>query len=227
MHNESLAIVAELIWAAMVDSVSLQEYPSSEMEQIELFGNSEASYSVSEVTIKLRDLIESQSDLQSIWVQGEVSNFSQPKSGHLYFTIKDESAELRCVMWRSMAANQAFIPQDGESIEIHGGISIYEARGQYQFYADEIRPIGEGALYQAFLKLKKRLEEEGLFDTDHKLPLPERPEHIGIIASPSGAALKDILNTLERRFPLAQVTLAPAAAQGTHAAKEMLQASIG
>lgn len=194
------------------------------MQQIELFGENELSYSVSELTIKLRDLIESQSDLQSIWVQGEVSNFSQPKSGHLYFTIKDDKAELRCVMWRSMAANQSFLPQDGAAIEVHGGISIYEARGQYQFYVDEIRPLGEGALYQAFIKLKNALESEGLFDPKHKLSLPERPRKIGIIGSPSGAALRDILNTLARRYPLGQVLVAPAAAQGNAAAKEMLAA---
>lgn len=191
------------------------------MQQIELFGPENDSYTVSELTIKLRNLIEAHSDFQSLWVQGEVSNFSRPKSGHLYFTIKDDSAELRCVMWRSMASNQAYLPQDGDAIEVHGGISVYEARGQYQFYADEIRPFGEGALFQAFQKLKAKLEAEGLFEISHKLPLPERPAKIGIIASPSGAALRDILNTLARRYPLAKVILAPAAAQGNSAAQEM------
>ena len=191
------------------------------MQQFELFETNEGSYTVSELTLKLRKLIESQSDFQSVWVQGEVSNFSRPKSGHLYFTIKDDGAELRCVMWRSMAANQAYLPQDGDAIEVHGGISVYEARGQYQFYADEIRPFGEGALFQAFQKLKAKLESEGLFELGHKLPLPERPATIGIIASPSGAALRDILNTLMRRYPLVNVILAPAAAQGNTAAQEM------
>jgi exodeoxyribonuclease VII large subunit len=191
------------------------------MQQFEMFDTGEGSYSVSELTLKLRNLIEAQSEFQSVWVQGEVSNFSHPKSGHLYFTIKDDSAELRCVMWRSMAANQAYLPQDGDAIEVHGGISVYEARGQYQFYADEIRPFGEGALFQAFQILKSKLESEGLFDAEHKLPLPKRPEKIGIIASPSGAAFRDILNALARRFPLSKVILVPAAAQGKSAAKEM------
>ena len=189
-----------------------------------MFAGAEPSYTVSELTIKLRDLIESQSDLQAIWVAGEVSNFSRPKSGHWYFTLKDEGAELRCVMWRGMAENQAYLPQDGDAIEVHGGVSVYEARGQYQLYADEIRPAGEGALYQAFLELKSKLEAEGLFDPALKQPLPERPNRIGVITSPTGAALRDILNTLERRYPLAEVTLAPAAVQGASAPEELIAA---
>ncbi len=194
------------------------------MEQIELFAQPEQSYSVSQVTIKLRELIESQAEFQALWVQGEVSNFSRPKSGHLYFTIKDEGAELRCVMWRGMASNQSYLPQNGDAIEVHGSISIYESRGQYQLYADEIRPAGEGALFQEFLRLKAALEEEGLFDAEHKLAIPERPARIGVISSATGAALRDILDTLGRRYPIGEVVIAPATVQGPNAAKELLAA---
>jgi exodeoxyribonuclease VII large subunit len=194
------------------------------MEQMEFFADPRATFTVSELTIKLRDLIESQSDLQSVWVRGEVSNFSAPKSGHWYFTLKDEGAELRCVMWRSMAELQSYLPKDGESIEVQGGISIYEARGQYQLYASEVRPVGQGALFQEFLRLKAQLEAEGLFDPESKLPIPSRPSKIGVITSPTGAALRDILNTLARRYPLPEVFLAPATVQGPSAPADLISA---
>jgi len=192
------------------------------MEQFELFSTGEQSYSVSELTLKLRNLIEEQPELQSLWVEGEVSNLSRPQSGHWYFTLKDEGAELKAVMWRGLAGAQAYVPNDGDAIEVHGNISIYEARGQYQLYADEIRPAGQGALYEEYLRLKNKLEEEGLFDPEHKLELPLRPEKIGIITSPTGAALRDILNTLNRRYPLAEIILASAAVQGVNAPAELL-----
>ncbi len=194
------------------------------VEQFELFSAPQPTFTVSELTIKLRALIEDEPSFQSLWVQGEVSNFSRPQSGHWYFTIKDEGAELRCVMWRGMAANQAYVPTDGEAIEVHGSLSVYEARGQYQVYADEIRPAGQGALYQQFLKLKGQLDAEGLFAPEHKQPIPTRPSRIGVITSPTGAALHDILDTLRRRYPLAEIVLAPAAVQGPRAPAELLQA---
>lgn len=172
------------------------------------------SWSVAEVTRYLKDLLESDHNLADLWVQGEVSNFSQPRSGHLYFTIKDGSAALKCVMWRSMAERQRYLPRDGEAIEVHGSISVYEAGGQYQLYADTIRPVGEGALYQEFLRLKTQLEAEGLFDVERKRPIPPWPHRIGIVSSPTGAALRDMLNTLMRRYPLVEVILAPTAVQG-------------
>ena len=162
--------------------------------------------------------------MQDIWVQGELSNFSRPKSGHWYFTLKDETAELRCVMWRGMAENQAYVPQDGQALEVHGAISVYEARGQYQLYADEIRPAGEGALYQEFLRLKAKLEAEGLFDPQRKRAIPVWPRRIGLVTSPTGAALRDMLNTLARRFPLVEIILAPAAVQGPGAPAELVAA---
>ncbi len=172
------------------------------------------SWSVAQVTRYLKDLLESDHNLADLWVQGEISNFSQPRSGHLYFTIKDGSAALKCVMWRSMAQRQRYIPRNGDAIEVHGSISVYEASGQYQLYADTIRPVGEGALYQEFLRLKAQLEAEGLFDEERKRPIPEWPRRIGIVTSPTGAALRDMLNTLRRRYPLADMILAPTPVQG-------------
>jgi exodeoxyribonuclease VII large subunit len=172
------------------------------------------SWSVAEVTRYLKDLLESDHNLADLWVQGEVSNFSQPRSGHLYFTIKDDTAALKCVMWRSMAQRQRYLPRDGDAIEVHGSVSVYEAGGQYQLYADTIRPLGEGALYQEYLRLKAQLEAEGLFDEERKRPIPAWPRRIGIVSSPTGAALRDMLNTLKRRYPLVEVILAPTAVQG-------------
>ena len=172
------------------------------------------SWSVAEVTRYLKDLLEFDHNLADLWVQGEVSNFSQPRSGHLYFTIKDGTSSLKCVMWRGMAQRQRYLPRDGDAIEVHGSVSIYEVGGQYQLYADTIRPMGEGALYQEFLRLKAQLEAEGLFDEERKRPIPGWPRRIGIVTSPTGAALRDMLNTLRRRYPLAEVILAPTPVQG-------------
>jgi exodeoxyribonuclease VII large subunit len=170
--------------------------------------------SVSQVTQTLRLLIESEGGLQNIWVQGELSNFSRPKSGHWYFTLKDDGAQLPCVMWRSTTELQVRVPQEGESLEVHGGLNVYEAGGRYQLYVDEIRSAGEGALYREFLRLKAKLEAEGLFAMERKRPIPTAVRRIGIITSPTGAALRDILNTLARRFPIAEVYLVPCIVQG-------------
>jgi exodeoxyribonuclease VII large subunit len=192
------------------------------MSQLSLF---ESNYwSVTQLTHYLRDLLENDANLQDLWVQGEVSNFSRPSSGHLYFTLKDSSSALRVVMWRSAAARQAFLPRDGDAIEVHGAISLYEAGGQYQLYADLMRPVGEGALFQEFLRLKARLEAEGLFDPERKRPIPRWPHRIGIVTSPSGAAIRDIINTLRRRFPLPEIILAPTAVQGVEAPPGIVRA---
>ncbi|HEY5271137.1 MAG TPA: exodeoxyribonuclease VII large subunit [Anaerolineales bacterium] len=186
------------------------------MEQLALFDAS-PRWTVSDLTRHLRQMLEADPDLQGIWVQGEISNLSRPSSGHIYFTLKDTGASLRCVMWKTEAARLRFAPQDGMAIEAHGSLGIYEVAGQYQLYADSLRPMGEGALYQEFLRLKALLEAEGLFDEARKRPIPASPRRIGIVTSPTGAALRDILNTLRRRMPLAEVTLAPAPVQGEEA----------
>jgi exodeoxyribonuclease VII large subunit len=194
------------------------------MEQLGLFAQAQTPMTVTQVTRILREHIESEPSFQNIWVQGEISNFSRPKSGHWYFTLKDDSAALPCVLWRSQAELQVHIPKEGESLEIHGGLSIYEAGGRYQFYVDELRPAGEGALFQEFLRLKAKLEAEGLFAAERRRPLPAWVRRIGIVTSPSGAALRDVLHTLGRRFPLAEVFLAPAAVQGPDAPAQLVAA---
>lgn len=185
------------------------------MSQMHLF--EPAIWSVSNLTRYIRGLLESDLALQDVWVEGEVSNVSRPASGHIYFTIKDRGASLRAVMWRSAAARQAYTLQDGDAIEVHGAISVYDAGGSYQLYADLIRPAGQGILYQEFLRLKEKLESEGLFEVERKRPLPAWPRVIGIITSATGAALRDMLHTLRRRYPLALVILAASPVQGEEA----------
>jgi exodeoxyribonuclease VII large subunit len=194
-----------------------------DMEQLALFDAS-PRWTVTNLTHYLRQLLESDASLQGVWVQGEISNLSRPASGHIYFTLKDSSASLRCVMWRAEAARLRMTLQDGLAVDAHGSISLYEAGGQYQLYADTMRPLGEGALYQEFLRLKATLEAEGLFDPARKRPIPIFSHRIGIVTSPSGAALRDILNTLRRRFPLAEVILAPTPVQGDEAAPALVSA---
>ena len=175
------------------------------------------SLSVSELTRYLRQLMESDEILRDIWVRGEISNISRPSSGHIYFTLKDAGAALKGVIWRSTALKLRVPIESGMAVEAHGYLSIYERDGQYQIYVDAIRFSGEGYLYQEFLRLKARLEAEGLFEEDRKKPIPIFPHTIGIVTSATGAALQDMLNTLQKRFPLALVILAPAAVQGDEA----------
>jgi len=192
------------------------------MSQLSFFV--EPVLTVSELTRHVRALLENDENLQDIWVRGEVSNFSRPASGHIYFSLKDDAAVLRCVMWRNAALKLPSFPRDGDAVEVHGAISVYEAGGQYQLYADWIRMLGEGALYQEFLRLKAQLEAEGLFDPARKRPIPRFPRRIGIITSSTGAAIQDMLNTLRRRYPLAEVILAPTAVQGLEAPSGIIAA---
>src|SRR5262245_27417782 len=179
---------------------------------------------VSKLTFLIRKLLEEEEALQDVWVQGELSNVSRPASGHVYFTLKDANAALRCVMWKTSAVRLNLPLRDGLEVEVHGKIGVYEVSGQYQLYADQIRPVGEGALYQEFLRLKAMLEAEGLFDPARKRPIPELPRRIGIVTSATGAALRDILNTLRRRLPLAEVILAPSPVQGMEAPSALVKA---
>lgn len=192
------------------------------MEQAALFGT--PALTVSQITGYLRQLLESDEILQDVWVRGEVSNLSRPGSGHIYFTLKDAGAALRCVIWRTTAQRLKTAFVNGSAVEVHGYISIYERDGQYQLYVDALRLAGEGWLYQEFLRLKARLEAEGLFDPARKRPIPLRPRKIGIVTSPTGAALQDMLNTLAGRYPLVEVILAPAAVQGDAAPSEIVRA---
>ncbi len=168
--------------------------------------------------------MESDEILRDIWVSGEITNLTRPGSGHIYFTLRDENAALKCVVWKVNAIRLRMPLSDGMAVEAHGYISVYEPRGEYQLYVDALRLAGEGYLYQEFLRLKARLEAEGLFDTERKRPIPERPIVIGIVTSPTGAALQDILNTLRRRYPLAEVVISPASVQGSQAPGEIISA---
>ena len=183
-----------------------------------------AQWTVTNLTKYIRDGFESDERLQDLWVEGEVSNTSRPASGHLYFTLKDAGASLRCVMWKSSAERLELALQDGMAVAVHGKVSVYEAGGQYQLYADRLIPAGEGALYQEFLRLKAALEAEGLFAAERKRLIPAVPRRVGIVTSATGAALRDVLNTLRRRMPMAEVVLAPAAVQGEEAPGQIIEA---
>ena len=171
-------------------------------------------WTVAELTRHVRQHLDADPALQDIWLKGEVSNLSAPASGHLYFSLKDATSTLRCVIWKSDAQRLRHGPVDGKAMEVHGRVSVYEAGGQYQLYVDQVQEAGEGALYGEFVRLKQLLEAEGLFDPSRKRQIPPRPARIGVISSETGAAVHDVLDTLRRRMPLLQVILAPAPVQG-------------
>ncbi len=183
-------------------------------------------WTVSGLTKHIREALESDATLQDVWVQGEISNLSRPSSGHIYFTLKDANAALRCVMWKSTAVRLSLTLEEGSAAAVHGKIGVYEVGGLYQLYADQIRLAGEGALYQEFLRLKAALEAEGLFAAERKKPIPDVPRRIGVVTSPTGAALRDVLNTLRRRLPIAAVTVAPSAVQGEDAPAQLIQSMV-
>ena len=175
------------------------------------------AWTVAEITARIRLLLEGDAELQDVAVSGEISNLTRARSGHWYFTLKDASASLRCVMWRSAAARQRFVPQEGDAVQALGHVGVYEPRGEYQLYATMLRPMGVGDLYARFEALKAALDAEGLFDPGRKRALPAFPRVIGVVTSPQAAAFQDVCNVLRRRFPLAEVWLSPAAVQGPEA----------
>jgi len=181
-------------------------------------------YSVWEITRYIRQKLDSDELLRDIYIKGELSNVSQPTSGHVYFTLKDEYSELRCVMFRNRNALLKFRLEDGMSVIVRGHISVYEKRGRYQLYVEELQESGIGALYRAFEQLKKKLKDEGMFDATHKKPIPVIPHTIGIITSPTGAAIRDMINITRRRFPHVHILLAPVAVQGEEAAPQIVNA---
>lgn len=182
------------------------------------------AFSVHQITIYIRDLIDQDPRLADVWVEGEISNFTRASSGHLYFTLKDDSAELRCVMWRSQAAWLGFEPQHGDAVLAHGQISVYEQRGQYQLMCDTLQPAGLGELNRQFELLKARLNAEGLFDEARKRPLPAFPRAVGVVTSPTTAAFQDVLNVIRRRYPLLPVVLSPTLVQGKEAPPQIIAA---
>ncbi len=174
---------------------------------------------VSELLRDVRTLLER--GFPRVWVEGEISNFSCPRSGHWYFTLKDENAQLRCAMFRSDNRRLDFRPEDGMSVIARGRLTLYEARGDFQLVVETLEETGDGALRRAFEALKQRLLAEGLFDEARKRPLPALPRRIGVLTSPTGAALHDILSVLRRRFPAVPVRLYPIPVQGEGAAAEI------
>ena len=184
--------------------------------------NNAPVYTVSEINQQIRHFLED--NIAPLWLSGEISNFVRPSSGHWYFTLKDDGAYLRCAFFKPFSRGIKFLPQNGMQALIHGSVSLYEARGEYQFIADYIEPAGDGLLQQAFNRLKEKLSQEGLFDEQHKKTMPLYPDSIGIITSPAGAVLHDIIHVLKKRFPLINIILYPASVQGVQAPAEIISA---
>lgn len=178
--------------------------------------------SVTELTRGLSDLVEAHYD--DVWVEGELSDFTRAASGHCYFTLKDEDAQIRCVMWKHLTQYVYFEPEEGMQVRVNGQASVYERRGDLQIMAQAMREAGKGAQQEAYEELKQKLQNEGLFDADRKKALPPFPETIGVVTSGQGAALQDILSVLERRFPPAEVVLRPVPVQGLDAPQAIADA---
>ncbi len=182
-------------------------------------------YSITELTKELKQILEGA--FPKIWVEGEISNYIKHSSGHRYFTLKDQNAQIRCVMWRWMGSHLIFEPQDGLKVRASGQITVYEKSGQYQLIVTSMQPAGIGELELAFQQLKNKLADEGLFDPEHKVPIPEFPDRIGVVTSPTGAAIKDILNITSRRAPWVEIILWPVLVQGEGAAEQIAHAIRG
>jgi exodeoxyribonuclease VII large subunit len=181
-------------------------------------------YSVSQVTEYIKNLFDVDLLLQDVWVEGEVSNYFQSAAGHVYFTLKDAQSQLRCVLWRAQVALLEYLPTNGNAVLVHGRASVYEAQGSYQLYVDRIQPLGAGALFLQFEALKDKLQKEGLFAAERKRALPRLPQRLGIVTSPVGAAIRDILQILRRRYPLAELIVAPTLVQGDEAPPQIVAA---
>ena len=180
---------------------------------------------VSRVNNYIKRLLDSKPVLSNIWVKGEISNCKRHSSGHIYLTLKDEASVLKAVMFRSAASMLDFEPKDGTMVVAHGRISVYEAGGSYQLYIEDMTLDGIGDLYREFEKLKAKLSEEGLFDEQFKKPIPKFPQRIGVATAPTGAAVRDIINVITRRYPLAEILIYPTLVQG-HGAKESVVSAI-
>ncbi|MDP2859803.1 MAG: exodeoxyribonuclease VII large subunit [Bacillota bacterium] len=178
---------------------------------------------VRELTHMIRDLLQGASELQGVWVRGEISNYRRHTSGHLYFTLKDDTASVRCVMFRSKASRMKFEPEDGMAVLAYGSVSVYERDGQYQLYVDDIQPDGIGSLYKAYLQLKARLEAEGLFEAALKRRLPALPRRVGVVTSIKGAAVRDIINIARRRHPGVRLVLCEVLVQGEAAPDDIVR----
>lgn len=176
---------------------------------------------VTELNRYLKRSFDSNEILNDIWIKGEISNFKLHFSGHMYFTLKDEASQLKCVMFKSSASYLKFVPSDGMKVVCHGKITVFERDGSYQLYPDTMIPDGVGDLYVAYEKLKARLEQEGLFDTKHKKAIPSYPKRIGVVTSPTGAAVRDIINVLTRRCKRSEILIFPVQVQGDGAGEDI------
>ncbi len=179
-------------------------------------------YGVEELTRYIKEVLSGDPTLKDLWVTGEISNFHHHNSGHMYFTLKDDSSRLDAVMFKGHNSNLKFAPEDGLQVTARGYIDVYVPRGEYQFYVQQMEPEGKGALYLAYQQLKEELEEEGLFAEEEKQPIPALPTRIGVVTSPTGAAIRDILSVVERRFKNTSVLIVPSRVQGTGAADEIV-----
>lgn len=181
--------------------------------------------SVSQLNRYIKMNFDADENLANIFISGEISNFTNHyRTGHLYFTLKDDSAAVRAVMFNSSAKRLKFMPEDGMKVIARGRVSVYEASGQYQLYVDDMQPDGVGALNLAYEQLKEKLQKEGFFSELHKKPLPPYPEKVGVITSPTGAAVRDIINVLGRRFPYAEIVFCPVLVQGEGAHLQLIDA---
>ncbi|SPW34716.1 Exodeoxyribonuclease 7 large subunit [Edwardsiella tarda] len=180
-------------------------------------------FTVSRLNQTVRQLLEL--EMGQIWLSAEISNFSQPASGHWYFTLKDDKAQVRCAMFRNSNRRVTFRPQNGQQVLVRASITLYEPRGDYQLIAESMQPAGDGLLQQQFDALKQRLQAEGLFDIRHKQPLPQPARCVGVITSASGAALHDVLHVLRRRDPALPVVIYPSAVQGPRLQRSWLAPS--
>ncbi|MED4609040.1 exodeoxyribonuclease VII large subunit [Paenibacillus validus] len=181
-------------------------------------------YSIKELNRVIKNKLEADDALQNVWVRGEISNFTHHSSGHMYFTLKDADSRLKSIMFASYNQRLGFIPKEGTKVLACGNISVYERDGAYQFYVTQMQPDGIGSLYLAYEQLKKKLEAEGLFAPERKKPIPAFPRAIGVITSPTGAAVRDIIITLQRRYPSVPVLLYPVLVQGKQAAPSIVRA---
>ena len=182
----------------------------------------DSSLTVSELNNFIKSMFDSNRLLNSVHVRGEISNFTNHRSGHFYFSLKDESGQIKAVMFRSSAMRLRFIPENGMKVTVSGSVTVFPRDGVYQLYVSSMQPDGIGALYLAYEQMKARLESEGLFSDEFKKPIPEYPERVGVITSPTGAAVRDIINVMGRRYPLATIYIYPALVQGDGAAKTLI-----
>ena len=178
---------------------------------------------ISELNNYIKSLLDKDTFLNKIYLKGEISNFKNHTRGHLYFTLKDDTSRISAVMFQSSAVKLTFVPEDGMNVLVSGRISAYPAQGSYQIYVETMEPDGLGALYIEYEKLKKKLAAKGLFANEHKVPIPKFPERVGVITAPTGAAVRDIMSTIKRRYPMCEAILFPCLVQGKDAAPDIVR----